>query len=440
MSEALRVINSEHRSMWRLLAALELVAKELEHGKSPPDADFFGLAFDYMESYVDRVHRPKEEQYLYRVLRERAHVGLPLLDELEREHREGMERLARLRQALLRFSRDFPEGRAEFSEGLADFIRMAQNHIKKEEGRIIPMARKMLKEADWTAIDAAFTDAANPLFGESAQAEFRNLWTRIVNLAPDPIGLGLAHEHEAAPVPVEAEAPLLEIEELASHYGRIQALKGVTLTIEEGQLVALVGANGAGKTTLLRTISGVQRATGGHVLFRGQDITKLRADKRVRLGICQVPEGRQVFGPLSVEDNIRLGAYTRPKAEAAEDMERMYRMFPILKQKRAQPAGTLSGGQQQMLAIARALMGRPKLLLLDEPSMGLAPLLVEEIFNAIVELKRQGMTIFLVEQNAYAALSIADVGYVLETGQTVLCGPGRELLENEQVKQAYLGM
>ncbi|PIV72429.1 MAG: ABC transporter ATP-binding protein, partial [Rhodocyclales bacterium CG17_big_fil_post_rev_8_21_14_2_50_68_7] len=205
-------------------------------------------------------------------------------------------------------------------------------------------------------------------------------------------------------------------------------------------LVALVGANGAGKTTLLRTVSGVQRASAGSIRFQGEDITRMRADRRVRAGICQVPEGRQMFGPLSVEDNLRLGAYARARDGVEEDMEHMYSMFPILRQKHRQAAGTLSGGQQQMLAIARALMGRPKLLLLDEPSMGLAPLLVEEIFNAIVELRRRGMTIFLVEQNAYAALSVADVGYVLETGRTVLSGPGQELLQNEQVKQAYLGM
>ena len=235
--------------------------------------------------------------------------------------------------------------------------------------------------------------------------------------------------------------PLLEVTDLTSHYGRIQALKGVSLNVGQGQLVALVGANGAGKTTFLRSVSGVQRTTGGSIRFAGEDITQIRPDKRVKLGICQVPEGRQVFGPMSVEDNLRLGAYLRrDKGAIAEDMERMYAMFPILKEKAKLPAGTLSGGQQQMLAIGRALMGRPRLLLLDEPSMGLAPLLVQEIFAAVKSLRAQGITLLLVEQNAHAALSIADAGYVLETGKTVLSGPGPELLENEQVKQAYLGM
>ena len=211
--------------------------------------------------------------------------------------------------------------------------------------------------------------------------------------------------------------------------------------IHAGELVALVGANGAGKTTLLRTISGLQPASGGCVRFQGQDITRLRADRRVALGICQSPEGRQVFGPLSVQDNLRLGAYTRGKNNAvAQDLERMYGLFPILKEKRRLPAGTLSGGQQQMLSIGRALMGNPKLLLLDEPSLGLAPLLVEEIFTAIIELKDQGITIFLVEQNAHAALGIADRGYVIETGETVLSDKGSALLNNAQVQQAYLGM
>jgi branched-chain amino acid transport system ATP-binding protein len=233
---------------------------------------------------------------------------------------------------------------------------------------------------------------------------------------------------------------VLEIKGLTSHYGRIQALHGIDIEVRQGQLVALVGANGAGKTTLLRAISGVQPISGGSIHFSGQDVSRASADKRVRAGICQVPEGRQVFGPMSVEDNLLLGAYTRPKGEVAADMERMYQLFPILKEKRLLLAGTLSGGQQQMLAMARALMGRPSVLLLDEPSMGLAPLLIAEIFRIVASLRDQGITIFLVEQNAHAALSIADVGYVIETGAIILSGPGPELLKNEQVQSAYLGM
>ena len=237
------------------------------------------------------------------------------------------------------------------------------------------------------------------------------------------------------------QTPLvLDIKGLTSHYGRIQALHGIDLQVRQGQLVALVGANGAGKTTLLRAISGVQPISAGSIAFAGQDVSRMSADRRVRSGICQVPEGRQVFGPMTVEDNLRLGAFTRPAQDVAGDMERMYGLFPILKEKRLLLAGTLSGGQQQMLAMARALMGRPQLLLLDEPSMGLAPLLIAEIFRIVAELRDQGITIFLVEQNAHAALSIADVGYVIETGAITLSGPGPELLLNEQVQSAYLGM
>lgn len=232
----------------------------------------------------------------------------------------------------------------------------------------------------------------------------------------------------------------LKIAGLTSHYGRIQALRGIDIEVREGQLVALVGANGAGKTTLLRALSGVQPVSGGTVEYRGQNITRAAPSQRVRAGICQVPEGRQVFGPMSVEDNLRLGAYTRPKAEVCMDLERMYELFPILKEKCGLLAGTLSGGQQQMLAMARALMGRPSLLLLDEPSMGLAPLLIDEIFRIVERLREQGITVFLVEQNAHAALSIADTGYVIESGAITLSGPGRELLNNEQVQSAYLGM
>jgi branched-chain amino acid transport system ATP-binding protein len=239
--------------------------------------------------------------------------------------------------------------------------------------------------------------------------------------------------------PAEA-APLLDVADLCTHYGRIQALHGVSLSVPRGSLVALVGANGAGKSTLLRTISGVHRATSGTIAFDGKDITHARSDLRVRSGISQVPEGRQVFGPMSVEDNLRLGAYTRPVAETQRSLERIYAMFPVLEARRAQPAGTLSGGQQQMLSIGRALMAQPRLLLLDEPSMGLAPQLVAEIFTAIVALAKAGMTILLVEQNAHAALSVADFGYVLEIGQTVMSGRGRDLLADERVKQAYLGM
>lgn len=233
---------------------------------------------------------------------------------------------------------------------------------------------------------------------------------------------------------------ILSVRGVTSHYGRIQALHGIDLEVRQGQLVALVGANGAGKTTLLRTISGVQHASGGQVQLMGQDITRIAPEKRVRAGICQVPEGRQIFGPMTIEDNILLGAFTRPKEEAQEGLEEMYKLFPILREKRGLWAGNLSGGQQQMLAMARALMGKPKVLLLDEPSMGLAPLLVAEIFRVVKSLQEKGMTVLLVEQNAHAALSIADHGYVIETGMITLSGTGAELLNNEQVKKAYLGM
>ena len=233
---------------------------------------------------------------------------------------------------------------------------------------------------------------------------------------------------------------LLEIEGLNSHYGCIHALKSASLTVREGELVALVGANGAGKTTLLRTLSGVHPASSGRITFDGCDITRMKASRRVAEGVVQVPEGRQLFGPQSVEDNLRLGAYRRGSGKPDDDIDRLYEMFPVLKVKRDQPAGTLSGGQQQIVALGRALMAKPRLLLLDEPSMGLAPLLVAEIFDAVQRLKREGTTILLVEQNAHAALAIADRGYVIETGEIVLSDSGAALLSNERVRQAYLGL
>ena len=233
---------------------------------------------------------------------------------------------------------------------------------------------------------------------------------------------------------------MLKVERLSSRYGRIQALRDVSLDVRQGEIVALVGGNGAGKTTLLRAISGVQPVSGGSIVFKDADITHSSPHARVAAGIAQSPEGRQVFGDLSVQDNLRLGAYLRRDGAIAEDMERVFALFPILKDLRARPGGDLSGGQQQMLAIGRALMAKPALLLLDEPSMGLAPILVDQILAAINVLKRDGTTIFLVEQNAFAALSIADRGYVLETGSIVLEGSGRQLLANEKVQAAYLGV
>jgi branched-chain amino acid transport system ATP-binding protein len=229
---------------------------------------------------------------------------------------------------------------------------------------------------------------------------------------------------------------MLEVERLNSRYGRIPALAEVSLRVGAGELVAMVGANGAGKTTLLRAISGVQPVCGGTVHFEGKDLERVHARQRVQLGIIQVPEGRLVFAPLSVEDNLRLGAFARGERDG---LARIFALFPVLENKRRELAGNLSGGQQQMLAIGRALMGQPRLLLLDEPSMGLAPRLVAEIFARIAELKALGTTILLVDQNARAALAVADRGYVMETGRIVLAGSAKELLHDPQVQQAYLG-
>jgi len=438
VTEALQIISNEHRSMWQLTVVLEELCKHLGKGEEKPDAALFGMILDYIEQYVERVHEPKEEAFLYKAVLARSSEGNEMIAEFQREHANTPADVARLRARLKAVVGAYPEGAREFRQTLEDYISMMRQHIMKEESDLFPLARRVLTEADWQGINSAFADSRDPLFGESALIEFRALMSRIVNQAPAPIGFGLVG---AANAVVEAHPVLLSVANLTSSYGRIQALRGVNIEVRQGQLVALVGANGAGKTTLLRAISGVQKASGGKVVFAGHDITHMRPDQRVRLGICQVPEGRQVFGPLTVEDNLRLGAYTRSdKVSVAEDMEQMYGMFPILRQKYRQAAGTLSGGQQQMLAMARALMGRPKLLLLDEPSMGLAPLLIQEIFNAIISLREHGKTVFLVEQNAQAALSIADRAYVIETGETVLSGTGSELLDNEQVRSAYLGI
>jgi len=238
---------------------------------------------------------------------------------------------------------------------------------------------------------------------------------------------------------------MLRLKNINTYYGKVHALKNVSLHLGEGEIVTLIGANGAGKTTILNTISGVTPAVGGELLFRREPIIALPPERVVRLGISQVPEGRQVFKPLSVEDNLELGAYLRYRSREGknaihEDMKRVFSLFPRLEERRRQLAGTMSGGEQQMLAIGRALMARPAMLLLDEPSMGLAPLVVQEIFRVLELLRReQGTTILLVEQNAKAALKLADRGYVMETGKVILEGPADQLMENAEVKRAYLG-
>ncbi len=232
---------------------------------------------------------------------------------------------------------------------------------------------------------------------------------------------------------------MLEVRALSASYGPVRALDNIDLTVAAGELVALVGANGAGKTTLLRTLSGLLPAGGGSVTFDGEAITNASPERRVRLGITQVPEGRQVFTALSIEDNLRLGAYTRRREEAQDALARVYALFPVLRERGDALAGDLSGGQQQMLAIGRALMARPRLLLLDEPSMGLAPQVVDEIFDVILGLRRSGTTVLLVEQNAPMALSIADRAYVIESGRLVMEGTGAALLQNDQIQRVYLG-
>ena len=236
---------------------------------------------------------------------------------------------------------------------------------------------------------------------------------------------------------------LLEVKNINTYYGNIHALRDVSLYVDQGEIVAVIGGNGAGKTTLLNTISGVLHSRTGEILLEGQPITKLSPEKIVRLGISQVPERRQVFSTLNVLDNLLLGAYVRhgrePKEEIQKDMDFVFEVFPILKDRQKQTGGTLSGGEQQMLALGRGLMAKPKLLLMDEPSLGLAPLLVREIFRVAGELREHGTTILLVEQNARAALNLADRGYVMETGYVVLEGSSEELLGDERVQEAYLG-
>lgn len=232
---------------------------------------------------------------------------------------------------------------------------------------------------------------------------------------------------------------MLSIENLQVNYGAIRAVKGVSLNVQEGEIVTLIGANGAGKTTILQTISGLLRPAAGTMKFMGENLASVPAHKIVEKGLAQVPEGRRIFLSMTVKENLEMGAYTQKQELVKGDLDKAYEMFPRLKERRKQVAGTLSGGEQQMLAMARALMSRPRLLMLDEPSMGLAPILVEQIFSTVLEMNREGTTILLVEQNAQMALSVAKRAYVLETGRIAMQGDAKELANNEEVKKAYLG-
>jgi branched-chain amino acid transport system ATP-binding protein len=232
---------------------------------------------------------------------------------------------------------------------------------------------------------------------------------------------------------------LLELDKVDAYYGHIQALRGVSIKVDKGEIVTLIGSNGAGKTTTLRTIAGMVRPRGGTVTLDGADLAKIPANRIVSLGIAHSPEGRRIFPRMTVKENLEMGAYTRAGADLSEDFERVYQLFPRLKERVSQVAGTLSGGEQQMLAIGRALMARPTLLLLDEPSMGLAPVLVELVFDTIKDINKLGMSILLVEQNALMALTIAHRGYVLQTGNIVLADTAEALAKNEMVRKAYLG-
>jgi branched-chain amino acid transport system ATP-binding protein len=234
---------------------------------------------------------------------------------------------------------------------------------------------------------------------------------------------------------------LLEIEKISTHYGKISAIDSVSLKVEEGQIVTILGANGAGKTTVLKTLSGLLKCTSGRIAFRGEDITALNAQDIISRGIVHVPEGRKIFPFMTVAENLDMGAYLRTDADGVKsDMENAYAYFPILRERKNQKAGTLSGGEQQMLAIGRGLMARPRLFLLDEPSLGLAPKLVEDIFRIITEIHRQGITILLVEQNASMALEVSDVAYVLEVGKVVQFGKAADMIHDEGIRKAYLGI
>lgn len=438
--QVIRTIVQEHQGLWRIIDLLDQLQQDMNVNANQPDELLFNTIFDYIEHFSRRVHSQPTEIMLYKRLRERAPDTSDLLDKLEKGYRVGHERLKELRDLLQNCMSNWPDGREAFSHGLSRFTQALRKHIKKEEGVVIPRARESLTQEDWEMIADARDQTQDPLFGEMVREEFRELRHKIISMTPEHLG-GLGMVHSSRVTAHHDHQEMLSIKGAVSSYGQIEVLHEVDITINSGEIVSLVGANGAGKSTLLMAISGLQPLDKGQMTYKGQDLGKVSSDKRVSQGIVQVPEGRQVFKDMSVQDNLLLGAYSRGNSpDISEDLEKMYSKFPILRQKRDNLAGELSGGQQQMLAMGRALMARPKLLLLDEPSMGLAPLIIEDIFNIIKDLKKEGITVFLVEQNASQALALADRGYVLETGRVVVEGTGKELLSNDKVREAYLGV
>jgi branched-chain amino acid transport system ATP-binding protein len=440
---AAEIIAAEHRNMWRVVNALGVLADRIEAGPLADDLHTIALIADYLDGFSERFHHPKESDLLFARMRRRSNAAAQTLDRLDHDHRESPHQVLRIRDlAAAGDPRDLARI-ATLAGEIRSYRGRLGEHMRIEDETVLPLAREILRDEDWVEIDAAFAAHQDPLGAPDAAADIALLRARITQLLPAPEGLGGHSEAVLEKLPqrnLAKSGTLLDIAGLVCRYGRIEALHGVDIKVGAGELVALVGANGAGKTTLLRAISGVQPTAAGMIRFDGVDMTRVRPSARVRAGIAQVPEGRQVFGPMSIQDNLELGAYLRPASEIRAAMDEVFDLFPILRERRALPAGTLSGGQQQMLAVGRALMSRPKLLLLDEPSMGLAPLIVEEIFRIVKMLKESGMTILLVEQNARAALALADHAYVLETGAVTIEGPGDQLLANDAVRQAYLGM
>jgi branched-chain amino acid transport system ATP-binding protein len=432
--EALRIITDEHQNLWRI--AITLDRSPTRSTAAARSKRLFHLGVRLHRPVHGPRHHAKEDSYLFpsccAARRSRRN-----LDRLQAEHRNGPDVLRDLRAKLAATAGG--EANAAFTTALRSYAQAVKSHVRSEEKDVMPLAREALTADDWAEIDKAFLDNDDPLFGSKARAEFRELFHRIVNLAPESIGLG-GHSGGA----LQTDRPGGRRAAQDRGHGKLlrphQGAEGHRPRSAAGR----TGCPGRRQRRRQDHLPAhpVRRAADErrphHLRRRGHLRPALRPAHAPRH--LPEPGGRQVFGPLSIEDNLRLGAYTQPKGQVEGDLERVYAMFPILKEKRHLPAGTLSGGQQQMLAIGRALMGRPKMLLLDEPSMGLAPLLVEEVFNVVKALKAEGMTIFLVEQNAFAALAIADRGYVLETGHITLTGTGQELISNEQVRAAYLGM
>lgn len=415
MNGAIRVIIAEHGGIWRVLDIIEQLQRQMNMEDQAPDAELIHTILDYLQSFSHRIHLDGKDILLHQLLRERVPEAEALLSRQTEDHVIGAVRITELRGLLDRCAAHYPEGRDLFSKQLSRFIFALRKHIKREEGIVVPLAREHLLDTDWLALISSRDQEDDPLFGSEVRNEFSALREKIFQMTPDSI---IGHSHRPVQ-PAYSISPkvLLKLDNVSCQFEESIALKSVSFELNIGDIVAVTGADGSGKSSLFKTIGGLQALSSGNLTFAGLDISRMPADKRIYTGIVHVPEGRQVFGPMSVEDNILLGCYSRKMdASVYSDLEVIYEGFPILKKQRHQMAGSLTTGEQQLLAMARGVMAQPKLMLIDEPYSDLPPDMVREVSRAIRRIANDGVTLMISERKKSFASELADRHFQMHSG------------------------